>query len=1022
MEKPTVYLPIRDLKNPFFRHAGDTFRETVQLWDDRGLVDVVLTTGGYVWIADEETDKGVVLYDRPTLEWWQRAPPKAYKFALFGNQIPGDAVPRSFPWIFWGRRPSLLAQYEGKPVPTHDERPIQSIFLGKIENQVQQRFRNPAEWKNVIEEFHLVVGLQSQYPYTQSEYLEHIRKAKYGLCLRGYGPKCNREIELMAMGTVPIVTEDVDMLGYFDPPRENVHYLKVKSPVEVPELLASVTEQEWTNMSRQCVDWYLRNCSVVGSFYTTIRLINTISTSHSIQKPISMAKSLGPKLDGVKRVVVDTVFFERPFSGISRVWVGLLEALMEHIPATMMFGRDRFEIVLLLRGKAQLPPGILQRFSFVGTPTFNYHTADLDVKVLNEMCNKLDADLFISSYYTYSTAVDCLAFIHDMIPERFRMHSDAMWEQKDKCLANAKAYLCVSDATKRDLLKFCPRATEQNTVVVKNSFSPSVFRGVDEDLHHPELAKRAIKAELGVDTPFVLVIASNTNAYKNMRLVVDAMRMHADYFKQPNGLGVVLLTNHAGFRPKLPEDTKFKVVSNIKDRQLGLLYGLASALVYPSKCEGFGLPVLEAFWSECPVICSKQSGSIPEIGGDGCFYVDPDDPEDLFKVLVDVTSGAIESVVRDKAAVGIKRLELFTPERQLCDFVQCIRRALAGDMTASVEELKVSSTPCQPPKRSKTTNMSQPTTAPESVSAAPAQPPAPAASNNEPEKPKKKEAIFNGIHVLVQYFACSDEDRRAEYDFCVQANLANEHVAKIHCLLEPDTTVPEWLSTHPKYVEARVSTRLTYKQAFDYANENLVGEICAVMNLDIFLDHSSEWSGTAYTIIPETGEVVDGLLDMGVVLCLSRHEFDGVSASTKDEKLQNLAYCQAQDCWVFRAPLFVQDCDFKMGMLGCDNAIAHRLKISDYIPVNSPNEFKIHHYDVCRRKDGSNFLAHHPPNPERPEDRGMYLVPDYNAIRSVDDLINKMGLGHIHRYMTICDVMTRYIKLSNPHAAEKKNN
>jgi len=52
----------------------------------------------------------------------------------------------------------------------------------------------------------------------------------------------------------------------------------------------------------------------------------------------------------------------------------------------------------------------------------------------------------------------------------------------------------------------------------------------------------------------------------------------------------------------------------------------------------------------------------------------------------------------------------------------------------------------------------------------------------------------------------------------------------------------------------------------------------------------------------------------------------------------------------------------------------------------------------------------------------MYLVPDYNAIRSVDDLIDKMGLGQVHRYRVICDVMSNYIKLSNPTVESKKEN
>ena len=66
------------------------------------------------------------------------------------------------------------------------------------------------------------------------------------------------------------------------------------------------------------------------------------------------------------------------------------------------------------------------------------------------------------------------------------------------------------------------------------------------------------------------------------------------------------------------------------------------------------------------------------------------------------------------------------------------------------------------------------------------------------------------IHVIIQYFNdTTNSDRQAEYDFCVQATLANENVCKIHCVLEPNTVCPDWLKTHAKYVEKRVESRLT---------------------------------------------------------------------------------------------------------------------------------------------------------------------------------------------------------------------
>ena len=86
-----------------------------------------------------------------------------------------------------------------------------------------------------------------------------LRNSKYGLCLRGYGSKCHREVELMAFGTIPIVTHEVTINSYMDPPIENVHYIRVKNPQEFKEKLAKMNEKKWKIMSRFCYEWYQRN-------------------------------------------------------------------------------------------------------------------------------------------------------------------------------------------------------------------------------------------------------------------------------------------------------------------------------------------------------------------------------------------------------------------------------------------------------------------------------------------------------------------------------------------------------------------------------------------------------------------------------------------------------------------------------------------------------------------------------------------------------------------------------------------
>ena len=77
----------------------------------------------------------------------------------------------------------------------------------------------------------------------------------------------------MALGTVPIITNDVSM-SYYDSPIENIHYFKIKNASEIPDIIKNCSEEKWTEMSNACIEWYNKNCSVVGSFNTTMNIIN----------------------------------------------------------------------------------------------------------------------------------------------------------------------------------------------------------------------------------------------------------------------------------------------------------------------------------------------------------------------------------------------------------------------------------------------------------------------------------------------------------------------------------------------------------------------------------------------------------------------------------------------------------------------------------------------------------------------------------------------------------------------------
>lgn len=64
------------------------------------------------------------------------------------------------------------------------------------------------------------------------------------------------------------------------------------------------------------------------------------------------------------------------------------------------------------------------------------------------------------------------------------------------------------------------------------------------------------------------------------------------------------------------------------DNQLNLLYKNAICFVFPSIYEGFGIPILEAFKNNCPILLSNSS-CFPEIAGDAALYFEPDSIESL---------------------------------------------------------------------------------------------------------------------------------------------------------------------------------------------------------------------------------------------------------------------------------------------------------------------------------------------------------------------------------------------------------
>jgi glycosyltransferase involved in cell wall biosynthesis len=111
------------------------------------------------------------------------------------------------------------------------------------------------------------------------------------------------------------------------------------------------------------------------------------------------------------------------------------------------------------------------------------------------------------------------------------------------------------------------------------------------------------------------------------------------------------------------------------DDDLPALYSAASVLAYPSTYEGFGLPILEAFACETPVVTSTAS-SLPEVAGDAALLVPPADVEALSSALRRAVEDA--ALRRQLVAAGLERVKRFSWEKSARQLLGHYQRLVDG--------------------------------------------------------------------------------------------------------------------------------------------------------------------------------------------------------------------------------------------------------------------------------------------------------------------------------------------------------
>lgn len=298
--KPTIVVPVYGPTDRWYwRAKKHGFYNVVMEWYLRGYVNITFGEKGYFWwgkpgeILLMERDLVRDLYDRKLdpPRWEGEVP---YKHAFFFNQYHLENS-RNHKATYFTYAPEHLEKVREKIGRLgYEQRKYASIFAGSIENETQEFFRNKfKEWEEAIEIYSCIDKLNKSESrkYSIDEYIRLVSQSRFGVCFRGNGPKCYRELEYLALGTPLIITTGVEV-NYPNKLEEGTHFYRADTPQQCERIALETSRSQWEKMSKACYEWFSENGTIDSIFH---QIESSISSFILDKETHSKIRILAPK-------------------------------------------------------------------------------------------------------------------------------------------------------------------------------------------------------------------------------------------------------------------------------------------------------------------------------------------------------------------------------------------------------------------------------------------------------------------------------------------------------------------------------------------------------------------------------------------------------------------------------------------------------------------------------------------------------------------------------------------------------